>query len=144
MTITIGIGRSSRIRRAASIPSSFGIFTSSSARSGSSLRASATASSPSLRLGDDLEAALLEQLPQVEPDDRLVFRDQNPHVVLSSGRESHVGTQAGLAEELERSAELVTDERADDGEPGSVGGVLHALAVVGDGENGVAPRHAQE
>src|SRR5215510_10073335 len=45
--MTIGIGRSSRMRRAASIPSSLGIFTSSTATSGSVSRASATASSPS-------------------------------------------------------------------------------------------------
>src|SRR5262245_33036966 len=45
--MTIGIGRSSRMRRAASIPSSRGIFTSSTATSGSVSRASATASSPS-------------------------------------------------------------------------------------------------
>ena len=45
--VTIGIGRSSRIRRAASMPSSFGIFTSMIATSGSRSSASATASSPS-------------------------------------------------------------------------------------------------
>ena len=42
-------------------------------------RASSTASSPSLRLGADLEAGALEQLAQVEPDDRLVLGDQDPH-----------------------------------------------------------------
>src|SRR6266511_3528055 len=44
----MGIGRSSRIWRAASIPSSRGILTSSTARSGRSVRDSSTASMPSL------------------------------------------------------------------------------------------------
>src|SRR5215208_256883 len=47
VSITIGIGRSSRMRRAASMPSSFGIFTSMIATSGSRSSARATASSPS-------------------------------------------------------------------------------------------------
>src|SRR5215210_7242955 len=47
VSITIGIGRSSRIVRAASIPSRRGILTSRTARSGSVARASSTASNPS-------------------------------------------------------------------------------------------------
>jgi len=72
------------------------------------------------RLRNDLEAAPFEQLAQVEPDDGLVFRDQDSHVCLSSGRESHVRMKARLARELERPAELVADERTDDREPGPI------------------------
>ncbi len=46
LTITIGSGRSPRMRRAASIPSRPGIFTSRIATSGCSERASSTASAP--------------------------------------------------------------------------------------------------
>ena len=76
VSITIGIGRSSMIRRAASIPSSRGIFTSSTARSGRSdgpgrppRRRHAPARRP--------RTGVLEHLRQVEADDRLVLRDQD-------------------------------------------------------------------
>jgi hypothetical protein len=38
------------------------------------------------RLGDDLEAASLEQLAQVEPDDRLVLGDQDAHRPVTVSR----------------------------------------------------------
>ena len=55
-------GRSSRIRRAASIPSSFGIFTSRIASSGSSDARERDRLLAVLRLGDDLVACALEEL----------------------------------------------------------------------------------
>ena len=54
-------GARARIRRAASMPSSRGIFTSMTARSGTSVSASATASSPSRASAHDLVPGALEQ-----------------------------------------------------------------------------------
>ena len=50
-----------------------------------------------LGLGAHVEARALEQLPQVEPDDRLVLGDEDPHV---PGRLSLPPGRAGLREGL--------------------------------------------
>ena len=77
--MTIGIGRSARIVFAASIPSRRGIRTSRMARSGSWLAGERDRLLAVARLGDHLVAGALEQVAQVEADDRLVFGDQDAH-----------------------------------------------------------------
>ena len=71
-------------RFAASIPSRCGIFTSMIARSGSCSRASATASSPSRASATTSWPRALEQVAQVEADDRLVLGDQDAHRHIDS------------------------------------------------------------
>src|SRR3954447_26635938 len=115
------------------MPSSFGILTSSSARSGSSVRASVTASSPSLASAQTSKPAFSSSSRRsslmIVSSSAIRIR-----IVLSSRsrREPDFGAQAVVVHERQLTAELVADERSNDGEAGAVGCGLHAVAVVGD------------
>ena len=66
------------MRRAASTPSSTGIFTSRIARSGLPLAGEHDGLAAVARF-EDLVPGAFEHAAQVEPDNRLVFGDQDPH-----------------------------------------------------------------
>src|SRR6478609_7788807 len=118
------------------MPSSFGILTSSSARSGSTVRASVTASSPSFASAHTSKPAFSSKARR---SSRMIVSSSAIRmriVVLScAGREPDFGAQAVVVHEHQLTAQLVTDERADNGEAGAVRCGLHAVAVVGDREH---------
>src|SRR2546423_1574431 len=155
------------MRLAASIPSSPGIFTSRTARSGRSLAASATASSPSLASAQTSNPALSSRLrrsrrmivsssatrmrngvtraagsrPAARRRRRRArsFRVcRQPGPARRSGDEEDLRAKAAVARERQRSAQLVADERPDDREARAVGGLARPDAVVGDGQRDTA------
>src|SRR5882672_6820335 len=151
--MTIGIGRSSRIFRAASMPSSFGILTSMIARSGCSERASATASSPSRASAHTSNPARTSRSRRsrrmIVSSSAMRMRRAGPALIeprcgtaakrrASSRRKHYFRTSAVLAEEREAPLQLVADERAHDREPRALGGALRAGTLVGNREDDVA------
>src|SRR4051812_14115591 len=121
------------------MPSSFGILTSSSARSGSSVRASVTASSPSFASAQTSKPAFSSSSRRsslmIVSSSAIRMRI----VVLSSAcRERDLGAQTMIVDECQLTAELVADESANDRETGAVEGGLHAVTVVGDREHDIA------
>ena len=118
------------MRRAASIPAA--ASSSSNATSGCVARAGSTASSPSAS-AQTSEGGRLEQPHQIEADQRLVLGDEDTRRM----REHHLGAQAAFVHEHELAAQLVADERPDDGEP-RARLTLVAGAVVGDREDDLA------
>src|SRR2546427_8910289 len=145
------------MRRAASMPSRRGIFTSMIARSGRSLRASATASSPSRASAHTSNPARTSRSRRsrrmIVSSSAMRMRRAWPALIeprcgtaakrrASSRRKHYFRTSAVLAEEREAPLQLVADERAHDREPRALGGALRADALVGDREHdiAVAPR----
>ena len=78
------------------------------------------------RLADDRQPRALEQLAEIEPDDRFVFADQysHPRTLVEPGdgaasaheREAHRGAHAVVLREAQRAAEVDLDEGARDRE----------------------------
>ena len=84
--MTIGAIRLLAISDAASMPSRRGILTSMITRSGLRLSARSTAFLPVAGLADDLVAFFAQHLGQVQPDERLVFGDENTARLIGVGR----------------------------------------------------------
>ena len=130
--ITTGIGRSSSIARAASIPSIPGMRTSSSARSGVAGARQLDRLDAVARLGHHVESGPAEHGGEVEADDRLVLGDQDAAGNRATAFPPCVGAQVELAREL------VAHERARDRQAEPVDRALgRAGAAVGDREHDV-------
>ena len=112
--------------------------------SGVELRGQAHRLGAVARLADDRQPGALEQLAEVEPDDRLVLADQHAHprtLVDSPSASAHEGEAHGRAHavvlrEAQGAAEVDLDERARDREslPRRAGRRRRALAAVADRE----------
>src|SRR4051794_40845891 len=103
------------------MPSSFGILTSSRARSGSRVGASGSASSPAFPSAHTSKPASSSSSQR----STLMIVSSSPikiRIVLPSSprRDPDFGAQAAVVHERQLTAELVADERSNDGEAGAV------------------------